>query len=292
MTSRKWSIGSEYLSYAFCSESSGLIGRGDSIRGREFMRFESVVIFGGAGFVGSNLACSLRRSFPRLRVTALDSFKRRGSELNLPRLRDASIDFIHGDVRCPDDFGELPDFDLVIDCSAEPSVHAGSGGSPHHVLDTNLAGTINCLEAARERKAAFLFLSTSRVYPIGSMNALPFVEDDTRYRWIAPCGDIPGNSEHGIAEEYPLDGARSFYGASKLACELLIREYVEACGMPAIINRCGVLAGPLANGQGGPGSRDALGGEARVRSTPALHRLWGGRGSRYATYRTSTTSSI
>jgi CDP-paratose 2-epimerase len=213
------------------------------------MRFESVVISGGAGFVGSNLACSLRGSFPRLRVTALDSLKRRGSELNLPRLRDASIDFIHGDVRCPDDFGELPDFDLVIDCSAEPSVHAGSRGSPHYVLDTNLVGTINCLEAARERQAAFLFLSTSRVYPIGPMNALPFVEDDTRYRWIAPCGDIPGISEHGIAEDYPLAGARSFYGASKLACELLIREYVEACGMPAIINRCGVLAGPWQMGK-------------------------------------------
>ena len=55
----------------------------------------------------------------------------------------------------------------MIDCSAEPSVQAGSTGSPHHVLDTNLTGTINCLEAARQRKAAFLFLSTSRIYPIG-----------------------------------------------------------------------------------------------------------------------------
>jgi CDP-paratose 2-epimerase len=117
------------------------------------------------------------------------------------------------------------------------------------VLDTNLNGTIHCLEAARRRKAAFLFLSTSRIYPIASMNAIPFVEDETRFRWTAPDAAIPGFSERGIGEDYPLDGARSFYGASKLACELLIREYVETYAMPAIINRCGVLAGPWQMGR-------------------------------------------
>jgi CDP-paratose 2-epimerase len=213
------------------------------------MRFESIVITGGAGFVGSNLACSLRRAFPHLKVTTIDSLKRRGSELSLARLRDASVDFLHGDIRCPDDFVALPDFDLMIDCSAEPSVHAGSKGSPHYVLDTNLTGTINCLEAARQRSAAFLFLSTSRVYPIASMNAIPFAEEDTRYRWVDQDPNIPGISEHGIAEDYPLVGARSFYGASKLACELLIQEYVDTCGMSAIINRCGVVAGPWQMGK-------------------------------------------
>lgn len=212
------------------------------------MKFENVVITGGAGFVGSNLACSLRRSFPHIKVTAFDSLKRRGSELSLLRLRAAGVDFVHGDIRCPDDFVGLPDFDLLIDCSAEPSVHAGASGSPHYVLDTNLTGTIHCLEAARLRKAAFLFLSTSRIYPIGPLNSVPFVEDDTRFRWKVP-NDAVGISEIGVAETYPLDGARSFYGASKLACELLIREYVANCGMRALINRCGVLAGPWQMGK-------------------------------------------
>jgi CDP-paratose 2-epimerase len=213
------------------------------------MKFRSLAITGGAGFVGSNLACSFRRQFPQMKVTAIDSLKRRGSELSLGRLRDASVEFVHGDIRCPDDLAELPDFDLMIDCSAEPSVHAGTKGSPHYVLDTNLTGTIRCLEAARERKAAFLFLSTSRIYPIASINALPFVEDETRFRWTATGVDIPGLSERGIGEDYPLHGARSFYGASKLAGELLIQEYVETNAMPAIINRCGVLAGPWQMGK-------------------------------------------
>src|SRR5205085_9868327 len=102
------------------------------------MGFQGLAITGGAGFVGSNLACSFRHRFPQMNVTAIDSLKRRGSELNLPRLRDASVAFVHGDIRCPDDLAELPDFDLMIDCSAEPSVHAGTTGSPHYVLETNL----------------------------------------------------------------------------------------------------------------------------------------------------------
>jgi CDP-paratose 2-epimerase len=213
------------------------------------MKTQSLAITGGAGFVGSNLACSFRRRFPQMKVTAIDNLKRRGSELSLPRLQDASVQFVHGDIRCPDDLAGLPDFDLLIDCSAEPSVHAGTKGSPHYVLDTNLTGTIHCLEAARVRKAAFLFLSTSRVYPIASMNAIPFVEDRTRFRWTPQDPAIPGLSEWGIAEDYPLHGARSFYGASKLACELLIQEYVDTYAIPAIINRCGILAGPWQMGK-------------------------------------------
>lgn len=217
------------------------------------MNANSVLITGGAGFVGSHLALAFRRSASETRVTALDNLKRRGSELNLPRLAAAGVQFRHGDVRCPEDFAELPDFDLLVDASAEPAVQAGQNGSPRYVLETNLAGTINCLEAARARGAAFLFLSTSRVYPIARLNALPHVETETRFHWQPEAalsdGRLPGFSEHGIAEEFPLNGARSFYGASKLACEQLIEEYVQAYRMPALVDRCGLLAGPWQMGK-------------------------------------------
>ena len=65
------------------------------------------------------------------------------------------------------------------------------------MLDTNLVGTINCLEAARARGAAFLFLSTSRIYPIAPLNALPFVEDETRFRWQDAAGDRPASRHTG-----------------------------------------------------------------------------------------------
>ena len=212
------------------------------------MVFQHLLITGGAGFVGSNLALRFKERFPALTVSAVDSLKRRGSELNLPRLRAGGVAFVHCDLRCPEDFDALPEFDLLIDCAAEPSVQAGVGGSPWYVLNTNLVGTIQCLEAARRRGAAFLFLSTSRVYPIGPLNQLPFEEDPTRFRWVAGGGK-PGFSAHGIAEDFPLEGTRSFYGASKLAGELVLGEYVFNYGMKALLNRCGVLAGPWQMGK-------------------------------------------
>jgi CDP-paratose 2-epimerase len=207
------------------------------------MMFERVLITGGAGFVGSHLALSLRRSFPGTEVVALDNLHRRGSEFNLDRLREAGVHFVHGDVRCPEDLEGLPDFDLLIDSAAEPSVQAGVKDSPKCVLHTNLLGTIQCLELARQRNAAFLFLSTSRVYPIERLNAIPYFEDESRFRWQPGPADC-GCSLAGINEAFSLDGPRSYYGASKLASEIVLQEYVHHSGMQALINRCGVLAGP------------------------------------------------
>jgi CDP-paratose 2-epimerase len=212
------------------------------------MDFTSMVITGGAGFVGASLAVRFKQAFPGLHVTAVDNLKRRGSELNLPRLRAADVPFVHADIRCPEDLEGLPDFDLLIDCAAEPSVQAGVNGSPRYVLNTNLTGTLHCLEAARTRHAAIVFLSTSRVYPIAALNGLPFCEETTRFRWDS-SQPRPGFSAHGIGEAFPLDAARSFYGASKLASELLLQEYVFNSGLRAIINRCGILAGPWQMGK-------------------------------------------
>ncbi len=207
------------------------------------MRFGSILITGGAGFVGANLSLYLKHSFPGVRVTALDNLSRRGSELNVPRLRDGDVDFLHGDVRCEEDLKKCPDFDLLIDCSAESSVQAGASASPRFVLNANLLGTINCLEETREQNAAFLFLSTSRVYPIARLNELPFAESASRFEWQIENG-TRGVSAAGVNEDFPLEGARSFYGASKLSGELLVAEYVHNYGMECLINRCGVLAGP------------------------------------------------
>ena len=209
---------------------------------------QQVLITGGAGFVGSALGIGLAQRHPDWEIIALDNLKRRGSELNLPRLKQAGIRFIHGDVR------NLEDLDpaalqpsLILECSAEPSVLAGYA-TPGYVLQTNLVGTINCLELARQTQADFIFLSTSRVYPLAHLNALKFKETETRFQLLEQQ-PLPGVSSQGISEEFPLTGARSLYGASKLASELLVTEYADAYGLRTLINRCGVLTGPWQMGK-------------------------------------------
>ena len=212
------------------------------------MNFNRVLITGGAGFVGSNLAVLLRQRFPVIHCTAFDNLKRRGSELSLLRLRQQGVHFVHGDVRCAEDLEALEPFDLLIDCSAEPSVYAAHEENSFYVLDANLVGTIRCLEAARRHGAAFLFLSTSRVYPIHALNALRYAEEATRFQ-LAERQDVSGATMAGIREDFPLAGPRSLYGASKLAGELLLQEYVFQYGLKGLINRCGLLAGPWQMGK-------------------------------------------
>jgi CDP-paratose 2-epimerase len=201
-----------------------------------------VLITGGAGFVGSSLGLGLAQRYSDWQITALDNLKRRGSELNLPRLKQAGIRFVHGDIRNHEDLNSsVLQPDLILECSAEPSVVAGYT-SPGYVLQTNLVGTINCLELARQTQADFIFLSTSRVYPIAYLNDLKFEEAETRFNLLEKQPLI-GASGYGISENFPLDKPRSLYGATKLASELLISEYADAYGLRTLINRCGVITG-------------------------------------------------
>jgi CDP-paratose 2-epimerase len=205
---------------------------------------ETILITGGAGFVGSTLAIAIRHAHPKTTVIAFDNLRRRGSEMNLPRLKAAGVRFVHGDVRELSDLSDIrPAPDLILECSAEPSVLAGYGGSPEYLIHTNLTGCFHCLEIARQAKADFLFVSTSRVYPVALINGLAYDEEETRY--TLRCGQtVPGASEHGISESFPLHGARSLYGMTKLAAELMVGEYGDAYGIRFVIDRCGLLTGP------------------------------------------------
>jgi CDP-paratose 2-epimerase len=207
------------------------------------MSEKPIVVTGGAGFVGSSLCLMLRRRYPRRTVIAFDNLRRRGSELNMRRVVDSGCVFVHGDVRQREDLARLGPVDWLIECSAEASVHAGYDDDPSYVVDTNLGGAINCLEHLRRHGGNLVFLSTSRLYPISGLRALPLQRADGRLE-IAPGQSGPGWSESGIAEDFPLDGARSLYGGTKLSAELLIGEYAAMYGLTTIIDRCGVLTGP------------------------------------------------
>jgi CDP-paratose 2-epimerase len=207
-----------------------------------------VLITGGAGFVGGNLAVGLAARHSDWEVVALDNLHRRGSELNLPRLRDAGVAFVHGDVREPDDLAAAGGVDALVECSAEPSVLAGVDGSLDYLVKTNLLGAFTCLEACRRHDAQLIFLSTSRVYPVAHLSALSLDETETRFR-LTDKQPLPGASAEGIAESFPLDGARTLYGTTKLAAEHLIEEYAAAFGLSAVVDRFGVIAGPWQMGK-------------------------------------------
>ena len=207
-----------------------------------------LLITGGAGFVGSNLAVSLASRHPEWEVVALDNLYRRGSELNLPRLESAGVEFVKGDVREPRDLERFGSLAALVECSAEPSVMSGTDGDTSYLVHTNLTGAYNCLEQARRAGAFVLFLSTSRVYPVAPQLDLALVETATRFE-LADGQPVPGASAAGISEDFPLSGARTLYGTTKLAAELLIEEYRAAFGVQAAVDRCGVIAGPWQMGK-------------------------------------------
>lgn len=209
---------------------------------------KTILVTGGAGFVGAHLAMGMKARFPDARVVAFDNLRRRGAELSLARLAKAGVDFHHGDIRQPADLAEVGAFDLLLECSAEPSVLAGYDSAPSYVLDTNLVGTLHCLEAARRHGSDILFLSTSRVYPMETIAALNYREAATRLE-LEENQSIVGASAAGIAENFPLEGVRSLYGATKLSSELILNEYLAMYGLRGVINRCGVLTGPWQMGK-------------------------------------------
>lgn len=203
-----------------------------------------LLITGGAGFVGSNVACTLAQRHPDWQVSVLDSLRRRGAELTLGRLRDAAVTFVHGDVREPGDIREAGPFDALVECSADPSVLAGGDGRRDYVVHTNLLGAFHCFEEAARHRAQVIFLSTSRVYPVAGLERLALEETETRFE-LAEQQLAPGAGAAGLSEQFPLAGARTLYGATKLAAELLLAEY----DVDWVVNRCGVIAGPWQMGK-------------------------------------------
>ena len=209
---------------------------------------QKVLITGGAGFVGSNVAISLKIDNPSWHIISFDNLHRRGSDLNIARLKNNGVEFVHGDIRIANDLENINGFDLLIECSAEPSVLAGYHGPPSYLIQTNLVGTLNCLEVCHKQRADIIFLSTSRVYPMQVIRDLYYFEEESRFI-LKPVQNVPGVSEYGFSEDFPLAGIRSLYGATKLCSELMIQEYIAAYDLKGVINRCGVLTGPWQMGK-------------------------------------------
>jgi CDP-paratose 2-epimerase len=204
-----------------------------------------VLITGICGFVGSSIARALLAQWSDVKVSGIDNFVRPGSETNRLDLKHRGVAFFHGDVRCHTDFDQLPDADWIIDAAANPSVLIGADGrtSSRQAVEHNLLGTINILEYAKARKAGLVLLSTSRVYSIPHMQAIPLKESADTFLFDESLPSPPGVSAAGMTEEFSTSAPISLYGSTKLASETMALEYGCTYNLPIWINRCGVLAG-------------------------------------------------
>ncbi len=204
-----------------------------------------LLITGVCGFVGSRLAALLPERVANLEIAGVDNLLRPGSETNRTELRSRGVRFVHGDLRFRSDVEALPACDWVIDAAANPSVLAGVDGrsSPRQLTEHNLVGTLNILEYCREHKAGLILLSSSRVYSVRDLAALPMRRHDNAFLLDTNASLPAGAGNHGITERFPTSPPVSLYGATKLSSEVMALEYGLTFDFPVWVNRCGVLAG-------------------------------------------------
>ena len=192
-----------------------------------------ILITGGSGFVGSNLAIYLKKNLNNGEIFSLDNLSRKGSVVNLKRLRAAKIKNFKLNIEDFKRIRSLQKFDVIIDCCAEPAIEA-SKREPDRVFNTNLVGTFNILKKCISEKTNIIFLSSSRVYSIDKLKNLVKLNKISK----------PLKIKKKIDETFETELASSLYGFTKYASEKLIKEIFYKTNLKYIINRFGVIAGP------------------------------------------------
>jgi CDP-paratose 2-epimerase len=200
---------------------------------------DRVLITGGAGFIGTNLANRLMAQGRS--VTVFDNFSRPGVGRNLRWLRET-----HGD-RLKIEVGDICDAEAVgravtqaseiFHFAAQVAV-TSSLSDPIHDFEVNARGTLNLLEALRklDTPPPMIFTSSNKVY--GRLEDVPVQATDRRYE---PVDRL--QHQHGFNEERPLD-FHSPYGCSKGAAEQYVLDFSRTFGLPTAVFRMSCIYGP------------------------------------------------
>ncbi|HEX4230229.1 MAG TPA: SDR family NAD(P)-dependent oxidoreductase [Bryobacteraceae bacterium] len=198
----------------------------------------SVLITGGAGFIGTNLADRLASSGRR--VIIYDNLSRAGVDRNARWLRSRHgerIRIVVADVRDSARVkAAVQPVSHVFHLAAQVAV-TSSLLDPRYDCEVNIGGTLNVLEALRcmDKPASLVFTSTNKVY--GDLSDVNLQKSSTRY--------ISGNSDHefGVDEQAPL-AFRSPYGCSKGAADQYVLDYARYFNLQAAVFRMSCIFGP------------------------------------------------
>ncbi len=214
---------------------------------------KSIIVTGSSGLIGSEVATYFHNK--GFIVHGIDNNQRAiyfgpqgDTRWNQERLVSSLKNFRHHELDIRDRSGVL---DLIRELRADGIIHAAAQPShdraaaiPFDDFDTNAAGTLNLLEAARRfsPESPFIHMSTNKVY--GDLpNTIPLKEEDTRWDYDDP------SYVNGIPETFSIDQSKhSLFGASKAAADIMVQEYGRYFGMPTCCLRGGCLTGPNHSG--------------------------------------------
>lgn len=188
-----------------------------------------ILINGGCGFLGSNLAAhGIQNGY---KITVFDNLSRYGAYANLEWLRSlGDFEFIHGDTRNKNDVETVikeGQFDAVFHLAGQVAMTT-SIANPYKDFEINALGAMNLLDSVRKYSAhtAIFFSSTNKVY--GDLEQYTYEETATRYK----CKEFP----NGFDETVPLD-FRSPYGCSKGTADQYMLDYHRIFGVKTTVFR-------------------------------------------------------
>lgn len=178
---------------------------------------QTMLVTGGAGFIGANFVRLMRKARPDTRVTVLDKLTYAGNRANLAGL---DIDLVEGDIADPATVEPLvAAADVVVHFAAE-SHNDNSLRDPSPFIHTNLVGTFTLLEACRKHDTRFHHVSTDEVFGDLEIGAATKFTEHTAYAPSSP------------------------YSATKAGSDHLVRAWVRSFGLRATISNCSNNYGP------------------------------------------------